>query len=106
QRCPRPIYRRGSLLGAAESWLAFGREGADALAIVRASAQHSLKLPLQIELGFERIAARGVYRLLGGREAARRSRRELLHQRLDGARKVGVVDAFPDQSPRRGLFGG
>ena len=47
-----------------------------------------------------------VQRFLGAREPARRRRRELRDDPVRGRRKLGIVDALPDESPGRRLLGG
>src|SRR5512132_756520 len=99
---PAPEPRSAS----GESRRTLVEESGDAFAIVRAVAERALQVALEIELLLERVAGGCMQRTLDRREAARRRLRELREQRVDRCPQLGVLDAFPDQSPRGRVFGG
>src|SRR5262249_50349005 len=61
---------------------------------------------LEVELRVEGVARARIDRLLRPGEAFRRGRRKVRAQRFDLLREGGVVDALPDEAPRRRLLGG
>src|SRR5574343_521187 len=84
---------------------AFFHEGLDALGIVRAPAQLAHEAAFEGQLLLQGVARRGMHGLAGTDQRLGRHHRQLLGQRIDTRRKIGVLGAFPDQPPFGGLFG-
>src|SRR5512135_371807 len=87
-----------------ETGRALLQERGNAFAVVGTETELALQVALEIELLFQRIARRRVHRALDRGEPAGRRVRQLREHRVDGRRKLRVVDAFPDQAPGRCLF--
>src|SRR6185369_13814307 len=76
-------------------------EGFYAFAIVVAVAERALHVALEVELRRERARSGRLQRFLDRRVAARRTLRQLREQLVGDALQLIVLDALPDETPRR-----